>query len=105
MEIDNVFEEGFFVGLFCLKCMAELETITHEYLLHLYHIGIMEVTRTVDEVRLGGELVFKKIIEGMLVRDGKANTSDLADREVSTFDYFVSYKSKYFLLKQNFWGE
>lgn len=104
-EVNNVFEELFFVKLFQLKCVADLESITQDKLLRLYEVGVMEVNCLVDEGMLGGELVFRKTTEGILVRDGETNTAQMADREVSTFDDFVSYKSKYFLLKQVFWGE
>ena len=90
IEIDKVFEEGFFEGLFRLKCIVDLETITHKYLPHLYHVGIMEVTCLIDERRLGGERVFKNTTVGKVVSDGETNIAHLADREVSTFDDFVS---------------
>jgi len=62
----------------------------------------MDVNCLVDEGWLGGELVFKKITEDKPVRDGETNTLHLADREVWTFDEFLSYTSKYFLLNQIF---
>ena len=105
IEVNKIFEEFFFVKLFQLKCVADLESISHDKLLRLYEAGVMEVTCLLDEGRLGGELIFKKTAEGILVMDGETNTAHLADREVSTFDDFVSYTSKYFLLKQVFWGD
>jgi hypothetical protein len=105
VEIDNTFDEFFFVKLFKVKCVADLERITHDKLLRLYQVGIMEVTCLVDEDRLGGELVFKKTAAGILVRDGETNTPHLSDRDLSNFEDFVSYTAKYFLLQSVFWGE
>ncbi len=65
----------------------------------------MEVNCIVDEGRLGGERVFKDTTVGILVSDRETNIAHLADTDVATFNDFVSYTSKHFLLEQMFWGE
>lgn len=105
LEIDGLFEEAFFMSLFKVTCVEDLAEITHNHLMRMYQGGLMDINCMVEEERLGGELLFRKTVQGLLVIDAEGNTPHLADRDLVTFEDFVSYTSVYFLLAQTFWAE